>query len=113
LLAVVGLYSVLAYSVEQRTREIGIRIAIGARPGDVRNMVVWQGMRLACLGIVIGMPLALGLTRVLINRIFGIQTWDLPAAASVAVVLSGAALLASYLPSTRATRVNPMETLRS
>ena len=76
LLAAVGLYGLIAYSVQQRTQEIGVRMALGAGPEDVRFMVVLQGMRLAFLGILIGIPAALALTRVMVSMIFGIPTWD-------------------------------------
>jgi putative ABC transport system permease protein len=113
LLAAFGLYGLLAYSVQQRTQEIGIRMALGAGPDDVRAMVVLQGMRLALLGIVTGIPAALGLARITVSIIFGTQTWDPAVLAAVAVLLSGVTLLATYLPSLRATRVNPADALRS
>ncbi len=112
-LAAVGLYSLLAYFVQQRTQEIGIRMALGAGPDDVRSMVVWQGMRLALLGILLGIPAALALARIAVSMIFGIQTWDLTVLAAVAALLSGVAFLATYWPAFRATRVNPADALRS
>ncbi|HLK63342.1 MAG TPA: ABC transporter permease [Bryobacteraceae bacterium] len=111
-LSAVGLYGLMAYSVEQRTQEIGIRMALGAEPADVRNLVVLQGMRLALLGISIGIPTALALTRVMVSMIFGIRTWDPTVFGSVALVLSGVALFATYVPSLRATRVDPQNALR-
>jgi len=112
LLAAVGLYGLMAYSVQQRTQEIGIRMALGAGPDDVRTMVVWQGMRLAFLGICIGIPTALALTRVTVSVIFGIETWDPVVLAVVALLLSGVAFFAAYIPSLRATGVNPADALR-
>jgi len=111
-LAAVGLYGLMAFSVQQRTQEIGIRMALGAGPDDVRWMVMVQGMRLAILGILIGIPAALALTRVMIGTIFGIRTWDPAALALVALLLGAVALLATWLPSLRATRVNPLDALR-
>jgi putative ABC transport system permease protein len=112
-LAAVGLYGLMAYSVEQRTREIGIRMAFGAGPDDVRWLVVWQGMRLAVFGIVAGIPVALALTRMMVSMIFGIRVWDPAALAMVAMLLGGVALIAAYLPSVRATRVDPLDALRA
>ncbi|HLJ51286.1 MAG TPA: ABC transporter permease [Bryobacteraceae bacterium] len=112
LLAAAGLYGVLSYSVQQRTREIGLRMALGAGPGNIRNMVVWQGMRLALMGIGIGIPAALALTRVLVSMIFGIQPWDPLVMTVVCTLLTGIAFLAAYLPSLRATAVNPSDSLR-
>lgn len=113
LLAAVGLYGLLAYSVQQRTQEIGIRMALGAGPGDVRNMVVSQGMRLVLAGILTGIPAALALARITVSMIFGIQTWDPLVLAAVAGLLTLVALSATYLPTLRATRVNPADALRN
>jgi putative ABC transport system permease protein len=113
LLAAVGLYGLMAYSVQQRTQEIGIRMALGAGPQDVRNLVVWQGMRLALLGILAGIPMGLALTRLMDSMIFGIRTWDPAVFAGVAALMGSVAWLAAYLPSIRATRVDPVEALRS
>jgi putative ABC transport system permease protein len=112
LLAAVGLYGLIADSVQQRTQEIGVRMALGAGPEDVRFMVVLQGMRLAFLGIVIGIPAALALTRVMVHLIFGIPTWDPLVLAAVAFLLSAVALFATCLPAIRATRIDPMDALR-
>ncbi|HEY2016918.1 MAG TPA: ABC transporter permease [Bryobacteraceae bacterium] len=113
LLAAVGLYGLMAYSVEQRTAEIGIRIALGASPGDVRSLVVWQGMRLAMLGILAGIPAALALTRVMVSMIVGIPTWDPAVFAATALLLGAVGLLATSIPSIRATRVDPVDALRT
>ncbi len=112
LLAAVGLYGLIAYSVQQRTQEIGVRMALGAGPEDVRFMVVLQGMRLAFLGIVAGIPAALALTRVMVHLIFGVPTWDPLVLAAVALLLAAVALLATCLPAIRATRIDPMDALR-
>lgn len=112
LLAAVGLYGLMAYSVRQRTLEIGIRMALGAGPDDVRSLVVWQGMRLALLGMLAGIPTALALSRVTVSVIFGIKTWDPAVLAIVAFLLGSVALFAAYIPSLRATRVNPADALR-
>jgi len=112
LLAAVGLYGLMAYSVQQRTQEIGIRMALGAGPGDVRGMVMWQGMRLALLGILAGIPAALALTRVMVSMVVGIPTWDPAVFAAVALLLGAVGLFAAYVPSIRATRVDPVDALR-
>ena len=111
-LAAVGLYGLMAYTVEQRTREIGIRLALGAAPGDVRDMVMMQGMQLALYGILAGIPAALALTRVMVSMIFGIETWDPAVFGAVAGLLGGVALAATCIPSLRATRVDPAVALR-
>jgi putative ABC transport system permease protein len=113
LLAAIGLYSLMSYSVQQRTQEIGIRMAVGARPEDVRNMVVWQGMRLGLIGIATGVPVALVLTRVMDSMIFGVRTWDPMVFGVVAALLASVTLFAAWVPSLRATRVDPAEALRS
>jgi ABC-type antimicrobial peptide transport system permease subunit len=103
----------MPYGVQQRTQEIGIRMALGARPQDVRNMVVWQGMRLALLGIAIGIPSALALTRVMDSMIFGVRTWDPTVFGGVAILLAAVTFLAAWTPSLSATRVDPSDALRS
>jgi len=112
LLAAVGLYGLMAYSVQQRTQEIGVRMALGAAPENVRFMVAMQGMRLAVLGILIGIPSALALTRIMVSLIFGIPTWDPLVLAGVALLLSAVALCAASIPAVRATRIDPMDALR-
>ena len=112
LLAAIGIYSLMAYSVQQRTQEIGIRMALGAQPGTLRRMVLVQGMRLALIGVVIGIGAALGLTRLLASLLFGVQPRDPLVFTLVPILLIGVALLACYLPARRATRINPMEALR-
>ena len=112
LLAAIGIYGLMAYSVEQRTQEIGIRLALGAESGSVRNMVVFQGMRLALAGIVIGVGSAFGLTRLLASFLFGVKARDPLVFIGVPMVLSVVALLAVWLPARRATRVSPVDALR-
>lgn len=112
LLAAIGIYGLMAYSVQQRTQEIGIRMALGASPGQVRGMVVGQGMLLAGIGVVIGVGAALGLTRLMKQMVFGVKTWDPATFVAVVVVLSVVSLLATYVPARRASRVDPMVSLR-
>jgi predicted permease len=112
LLACVGLYGVISYSVAKRVQEIGIRMALGAQPSTVRNMVLRQGMRLALIGAAIGIGAALGLTRLLTSLLFGVQPRDPLVFVAVPVLLTAVALLACYLPARRATRTNPLEALR-
>ena len=112
LLAAIGIYGLMAYSVQQRTQEIGIRMALGASPENVRKMVVWQGMRLAGIGVVIGVGSALGLTRFMAGLIYGVKTWDPGVFVSVAVALGAVSWLATYVPARRASRVDPMVSLR-
>jgi predicted permease len=113
LLASIGLYGLMAYSVEQRTREFGIRLALGADFGQLRFMVVRQAMTLAAAGILIGLGAAFGLTRFLAPLLFQVKTTDTASFVSVPLVLAGVALLACYLPARRATRVDPVEALRA
>jgi putative ABC transport system permease protein len=112
LLAGIGIYGLMAYSVQQRTQEIGIRMAVGAQPSAVRNMVLVQGIRLALIGVAIGIGAALGLTRLLASLLFGVQPRDPLVFVAVPVLLTAVALLACYLPARRATRIKPLEALR-
>ncbi len=113
LLAAIGIFGVMAYMVAQRTREIGIRIALGAEPARVQQLVVGRALRLAIGGVVIGGVGALALTRVLESLLFGVSATDPVTFAAVALLLTAVALLASYLPARRATRVDPMIALRA
>src|ERR1700752_75220 len=111
-LAVVGIYGVMSYSVTQRTHEIGIRMAIGARPRDVFTMILGHGMKLALIGVVIGLIGAFGLTRLMASMLFGVAPTDAVTFGSIAVLLIGVALFACYLPGRRATKVEPVISLR-
>jgi putative ABC transport system permease protein len=112
LLAAVGMYGVISYNVTQRTQEIGIRIALGARRSDVFQMVIAQGARLAAFGIAIGLIASLGMTRLIRNFLFGIKATDPSTFAGVSLLLLGVWLFASYLPARRAMRVDPNIALR-
>ena len=111
-LASIGVYGLMAYSVQQRTQEIGVRMALGASPKQVRRMVVIQGMRLAIVGVILGAASALGLTRLMSSLLYGVKPWDPLTIVLVSVLLSGVTLLATYLPARRASRVDPMVALR-
>ncbi|HEX3184247.1 MAG TPA: FtsX-like permease family protein, partial [Pyrinomonadaceae bacterium] len=112
LLAVIGLYGVMAWSVVQRTREIGIRMALGAQAHNVLTLVLRQGMKLVLIGVVIGIPASLGMARLLSSMLTGLTTTDALTIGVVTALLMGVTLLACYLPARRATRVDPLETLR-
>src|SRR5687767_6804595 len=112
LLAVVGIYSVLSYSVSQRSHEIGIRMALGAQSGDVIRLILRRGMGLAGLGMLIGLSAAFAFTRVMEGLLYGVAPTDPLVFAVIAVGLILLALVASYLPARRAARFDPMITLR-
>ena len=112
LLAAVGIYGVMAYSVQQRTQEIGIRMTLGASPENVRRMVVRQGMLLAVIGVAIGVAGGLAITRVMGSLLYGVKPWDPLMFAVTAVLLAIVALVACYVPARRASRVNPLVALR-
>ena len=108
LLAVVGIYGVMSYLVSERTHEFGIRVALGALPSDVLSLVGNLGLRLTLIGVVIGILLAVGLTRLIADFLVEVKPTDPVTYAVVSVVLVGVALLACYIPARRATKVDPM-----
>ena len=110
--AAVGLYGVLTFSVAQRSREIGIRMALGAQQSRVRRMVLGNGAKLAGIGLGVGFALALGLTQLVQGMLFGVSPTDPVAFGGIGLLLMGVALLAALIPAFRATRTNPVETLR-
>ncbi len=112
ILAAIGIYGLMAYSVEQRRQEMGIRMALGADRGTIRKLVVWHGMKLAVAGVVLGIGAAFGLTRLMASLLFGVKTWDPAVFVTVPVILTAVALLAVWLPAMRASRLDPMQALR-
>jgi len=113
ILGVIGLYGVIAYSVGQRTREIGVRMALGAERRSVYQLILKEAGWLTILGICAGVVFSLMTTSLIRNLLFGVRSWDLPTLFSVAVILGFAALMASFLPARRAASVNPIEALRT
>ncbi len=113
LLGVVGLYGVVAYSVSQRTREIGIRMALGAHRSSVYRLILQEAGWLAAIGVVIGVACSIAVATLLSGLLFAVHYWDLPTLLGVAVLLSGSSLLASYFPARRAAAVNPIDALRA
>jgi len=111
-LGAVGIYGVISYSVAQRTRELGIRIALGARRAELLLMILREGAKLAFAGVAIGLLGALLLTKLMASLLYGVGTRDPLTYASVGVLLVFVALIASYLPARRATRVDPVVALR-
>lgn len=112
LLAAIGIYGLISYSVEQRMQEIGIRVALGADRGDVLRLIVWQGMKLAAIGIVLGLAGAYGVTRLLASLLFGVKATDPATFGGVAAIVAVVALAASFAPAQRAAGVAPSEALR-
>src|SRR5205814_5631078 len=112
-LASIGLYGVMALVVTQRTRELGIRLALGADRADVFRLVLGQGMLLVCTGLALGLVVALGAGRGLASMLYGVGSWDLPALTFALIALSAVALVACWFPAQRATRVDPIIALRS
>ncbi len=111
-LAAVGIYAVTAHAVSRRTRELGIRMALGARRRDVLSLVVREGLLFTALGLALGLAAALAATRALTAFLYGVSPTDLVTLATVSVFLTAVALLACYLPARRASRVDPLEALR-
>ena len=111
-LAAVGIYGVIAYSARQRTHEIGIRMALGALPGDVLRLVLGQGMRIALIGLAIGVVASLGLARLMSSLLFGVSASDPLTFIVVVLLLALIALVATYIPARRAMRLDPIVALR-
>jgi predicted permease len=111
-LAAIGIYGLMAYSVQQRTQEIGVRMALGANPRQVRRMIVFQGMQLNFVGLILGVICSLALTRLMKSMLFGVKPWDPATIIVVVILLSLVTLLAAYLPARRASRVDPIVALR-
>jgi predicted permease len=110
-LAAIGIYGLMAYSVQQRTQELGIRMALGADRTTIRKLVVWHGMRLTLVGVALGIGAAFGLTRLIASFLFGVKYWDPLVFITVPVILAAVALLAVLLPANRAARLDPMQAL--
>jgi len=113
ILGAVGLYGVLSYVVSRRTREIGIRMALGAQTHQLRRMVVAQGSRVTLIGVAIGIIAALAATRVLNTLLFGVGAMDVTTFTLMSALMLGVAVLASYIPARRASAVDPMQSLRA
>ena len=111
-LAVIGIYGVMAYTVARRTHEMGIRMALGAEAADVRRLVVREGMRLALAGVEVGVLASFAATRALGSLLFGVSLTDPMTFVVTPLLLAGAALVATYVPAHRATRVDPLLALR-
>ena len=113
ILAAIGIYGLMAYSVQQRTQEMGIRMALGADRTAIRKLVVWHGMKLAIAGVVVGIAAAFGLTRLIASFLFGVKSWDPIVFVTVPVILASVALFAVWLPATRAGRELPGQRVRA
>jgi predicted permease len=113
ILAAIGIYGLMAYSVAQRTQELGIRMALGADREGIRKLVVWQGMRLAVVGMVVGLGAAFAFTRLMASLLYGVKTIDAAAFIVAPILLTAVALIAVWLPAARASKVDPMQALRA
>jgi len=113
ILGVVGLYGVIAYSVSQRTREIGVRIALGAQTSTVYRMILKEAAWLVGIGVTLGLIASIGAAALIRGLLFGAKSWDMETFGSVAIVLALSALIASFIPARRAASVNPVDALRS
>ena len=113
ILSVIGLYGVIAYSVSQRTREIGVRMALGAQRSTVYKLVMRQAVWLTAMGLVLGLACSVGVSTLMQKLLFGVEAWDVPTLLAVALILGVAALAASFIPAWRAASVNPTEALRA
>jgi len=111
-LSVIGIYGVMAYAVSQRTRELGIRMALGASRSDVLRLVVMQGLRLTVIGVVFGLAVSFAITRLVVSLLYSVSPTDVVTFTVVPLLLAAAAMAASYLPALRATRIDPMVALR-
>jgi ABC-type antimicrobial peptide transport system permease subunit len=111
-IATVGIYGVISYSVNQRTREIGIRMALGAPVSSVLWMVVWRGMNITLIGVALGLVAAIGMTRVMKSLLFNVSATDPMTFTIIVLLLIGVALIASFIPARRATKVNPIAVLK-
>jgi putative ABC transport system permease protein len=112
ILAALGIYGVIAYSVAQRTHEVGIRMALGAQKSDVLGLIVRQGVILTLIGVAIGLAIAVALTRLMTTLLFGVAPTDATTFVAVSLLLIFVALLACYIPARRATKVDPLVALR-
>jgi putative ABC transport system permease protein len=112
-LAAIGIYGIMSYSVSRRTHEIGVRVALGAQASDVLRLILGQGMTPVLIGVVLGISAALAVTRLMKSLLFGMSAADPLTYIGVAALLISVALLASYIPARRATKIDPMQALRN